>query len=83
MDLNPIGKLISESRMGTRIPEEMLGLPSRSQRYNRTMSMDPVQGVSSVSRNVQAAAAQTEAKANANTAASIILFMFALSLPLA
>ena len=55
MELNAIGKLISGSRMGTRIPEEMLGLPSREDRYNRTYSMDAVQGVSSVRRNVQAA----------------------------
>ena len=53
MDINSIGKLISESRMGTRIPEDMLGLPSREERYNRTYSMDPVQGVSNVRRNVQ------------------------------
>ena len=62
MELNPIGKLISGSRMGTRIPEEMLGLPSRSERYNRTYSTDPVERVSNVSRNaVQAQKTQDAA----------------------
>lgn len=68
MELNPIGKLISTSRMGTRIPEEMLGLPARSERYNRTYSMDPVEGVSGVRRNVQSADTESEAKASANDA---------------
>ena len=57
MEINSIGKLLSGSRMGTRIPEEMLGLPSREERYNRTYSMDAVEGVSNVRRNVQATAA--------------------------
>ncbi|MBR0163528.1 MAG: hypothetical protein IJQ12_02515 [Lachnospiraceae bacterium] len=47
MDLSPIGSVISSSRMGTRIPEEMLGLPARNARYRRDyLSMDPIEPVS-------------------------------------
>lgn len=65
MELNPIGKLISESRMGTRIPEEMLGLPARGERYTRTYSMDPVESVSNVRRSVQPAAGENETASSA------------------
>lgn len=72
MELNPIGKLISESRMGTRIPEEMLGLPSREQRYSRTYSMDPVESVSGVRGKVQSAAGLSEETTSANTPADAL-----------
>ena len=68
MEINAIGQLISESRMGTRIPEELLGLPSRDERYNRTYSMDPVAGVSGVTRS----AAQTQDTAGTSDAASTL-----------
>ena len=54
MAINPIGSVISNSRMGTRIPEELLGVPARDTRYNRTYSMDAIEPVSSLSRRVVA-----------------------------
>ncbi|MBQ4416266.1 MAG: hypothetical protein II868_01115 [Butyrivibrio sp.] len=54
MAINPIGSVISNSRMGTRIPEELLGVPARDMRYDRTYSMDAIEPVSSLSRRVVA-----------------------------
>lgn len=54
MAINPIGSVISNSRMGTRIPEELLGVPTRGMRYDRTYSMDAIEPVSSLTRRVVA-----------------------------
>ena len=65
MDLSPIGSVISSSRMGTRIPEEMLGLPARNARYRRDyLSMDPIEPVSRL--RVQADTATQETAGSAD-----------------
>ena len=45
MDISAISSIISEGRKGTRIPEELLGLPPRNARYAR-LSMDAIEPVS-------------------------------------
>ena len=69
--MNPIGEVISSSRMGTRIPEELLGLPSRSMRYDRTYSMEPVAAVSGLRTNAKTGTEQTAQTGNATAAEQV------------
>ena len=54
MEINAIGSVISNSHRGTRIPEELLGIPAREARYERTYSMDAIEPVSALSRRAVA-----------------------------
>ena len=44
-NVSGISSIIANSGMGTRIPESMLGIPSRGERYYPTFSMDPIDPV--------------------------------------
>ena len=44
-NVSGISSIIVNSGMGTRIPESMLGIPSRGERYYPTFSMDPIDPV--------------------------------------